>query len=106
MYKVSIRDLVKYTDAKGIPMVKLHDSKCWGYNHANFNIPHPLFDEMVENSNEYMHYITIDAEYRKKKYKKVIEFYNHYEGVWQLDEMTPEDMELVGEMEYLLVIGK
>lgn len=105
MYRVSIQDLIKYTDAKGFPMVKSEFEYFHGHN-INFNIPHSLFDEMLENSNEYIHYITIDAEYRKKKYKKVIEFYNHHEGVWQLDKMTPEDMKIVGEMEYLLVIGK
>lgn len=106
MYKVSIRNLVKYTNEKGVHMVKLQDSERWENNYANFNIPHSLFDEMVENSNDYMHYITVDAEYRKKRYKREIEFYNHYKGAWQIDEISPEDLQIVGDMEYLLVIGK
>lgn len=105
MYRVSIRDLVKYTNAKGLPMVKSEFTYFHGHS-VDFNIKHSLFDEMVENSNDYMHYITVDGEYRKKKYQNKIEFYNHCEGFWQLDEMSPDDMKVVGEMEYLLVIGK
>ena len=105
MYKVSIRDLVKCLDEDGYQKVILKQSSYKRYV-SDIHISHNLFDEMLENSDGYIHYITVDAEYRKKKYKKEIEFYNYRDCAWQLDEMTPDDMKIVGEMEYLLIIGK
>lgn len=106
MYKVSIRDLVKYVNPKGFESVKTEGVRYTGYTIIDFNIQHSLFDNMVQNSNKYLHYITIDAEYRKQKYKNIIELYNHKDGIWEIEDMTPEDMKLIGENEYLLVLGK
>ena len=105
-YEVKIENMVKYFREDGSENVKSNESKYLGYNPTNIDLKHKLFDEMVENIDEYTYFITVDAEYRRLNNQDTIEFYNHKEGLWMLDDMDYYDISVLGDIEYLLTITK